>query len=106
FLTKTLRLLISPNDFERSRSPAVVIGTSAISTPSPRSRDAASSACVSASLLPREPTRISTTRGPTRTRLAADTPASDPDERRRRLHRQRPTDELTRLQRSSARPER
>ena len=37
-LTKTPRSPISPNGFVRSRSPAVVIGTSAISIPGPRSR--------------------------------------------------------------------
>src|SRR5262249_55740845 len=40
-------------------SPAVVIGTSAISIPGPRIAFAASSACVSASLLPRLPTLTS-----------------------------------------------
>jgi hypothetical protein len=63
-LTKTPREPISPNGFVRSRSPAVVIGTSAISiavSPNPdRSLSAACSAWVSASLLPREPTRMST----------------------------------------------
>src|SRR5215213_1845064 len=58
-LTNTPREPISPNGFVRSRSPAVVMGTSAISTPGRRSRRAASSACVSASLLPREPIRTS-----------------------------------------------
>src|SRR5215212_7539628 len=58
-LTKTPRAPISPKGFVRSRSPAVVIGTRAISTPGPRSRDAASSAWMSASLLPREPIRTS-----------------------------------------------
>ena len=62
--TKTPREPISPNGFERSRSPAVVIGTSAISMPGARRCAAASSACVSASLLPRLPTRISTARPP------------------------------------------
>src|SRR2546423_5108451 len=57
-LTKTPREPISPNGFVRSLSPAVVIGTSAISTPSPRSRSAASSACVSARRLPRLPILI------------------------------------------------
>src|SRR5512133_1223927 len=56
-LTKTPRSPICPNGFERSRSPAVVIGTRAISIPGPRSRSAASSACVRASLLPRLPIR-------------------------------------------------
>ena len=59
-LTKTPREPISPNGFVRSRSPAVVIGISAISIPGRRSRDAASSACVSASRDPREPTRSNT----------------------------------------------
>src|SRR5215207_7312143 len=59
-LTKTPRSPIWPNGFVRSRSPAVVIGTSAISMPGPRSRLHASSACVSASLLPRLPTLRST----------------------------------------------
>ncbi len=59
-LTKTPRPPISPNGRVRSRSPAVVIGTSAISTPGRRSALAARSAWVSASLLPREPTRSST----------------------------------------------
>src|SRR4051794_13057776 len=58
-LTKTPREPISPNGFVRSLSPAVVIGTSAISTPSPRNRPAASSACVSARRLPRLPILIS-----------------------------------------------
>src|SRR6185436_19641877 len=57
-LTKTPREPISPKGFVRSLSPAVVIGTSAISTPSRRSRSAASSACVSARRLPLEPIRI------------------------------------------------
>ena len=39
-LTKTPRAPISPNGFVRSRSPAVVIGTSAISIPGRRSRSA------------------------------------------------------------------
>src|ERR671923_1559960 len=59
-LTKTPRSPISPKGFVRSRSPAVVIGRSAISTPGARSRCAASSACVRASLLPRLPTLTST----------------------------------------------
>ena len=58
-LTKTPRSPIWPNGLERSRSPAVVIGTNAISMPGRRMRAAASSACVSASLEPREPTRTS-----------------------------------------------
>src|SRR6266511_3640298 len=69
--TKTPRAPISPNGRVRSRSPAVVIGTSASSTPGPRSRAAERSACVRASLLPREPTRISTAPGALRDRLAA-----------------------------------
>src|SRR5213078_2356254 len=59
-LTKTPRSPIWPNGFVRSRSPAVVIGTSAISTPGARIASAASKACVNASLLPRLPTQIST----------------------------------------------
>jgi hypothetical protein len=59
-LTKTPREPISPNGFVRSRSPAVVIGISAISIPVPRKHEAASSAWVSASLEPREPTRSNT----------------------------------------------
>src|SRR5262245_61209405 len=58
--TNTPRSPICPKGFVRSRSPAVVIGTSAISMPGPRSRSQASSACVSASLLPRLPTLRST----------------------------------------------
>ena len=87
--TNTPREPISPNGFVRSRSPAVVIGTSAISIPGPRRRDAASSACVSASLLPRLPTRISTACAATN-RLPAEARASRPDtdERGRRLQRQ------------------
>src|SRR5919198_3083466 len=57
--TKTPRAPSSPKGFERSRSPVVVIGTSATSSPGCdwRSASAASSAWVSASLLPREPRR-------------------------------------------------
>src|SRR5215203_2162630 len=58
-LTKTPRAPISPKGFVRSRSPAVVIGTSAISRPGRRSRAAPISAWMSASLLPREPIRTS-----------------------------------------------
>ena len=58
-LTKTPRSPISPNGLVRSRSPAVVIGTRAISTPGLRTRSAARPAWVSASLLPRVPTRSS-----------------------------------------------
>src|SRR5262245_21752510 len=58
--TNTPRSPIWPNGFVRSRSPAVVIGTSAISMPGPRNRSQASSACVRASLLPRLPTLSST----------------------------------------------
>src|SRR5205809_533775 len=76
-LTNTPRAPISPNGRVRSRSPAVVIGTSAISTPERRSRVAASSACVSASLLPREPMRISTAPGALHSRLAAEPSATD-----------------------------
>ena len=83
-LTKTPREPISPNGFVRSRSPAVVIGMSAISMPGARRRAAARSACVSASLLPRLPTRISTARALSR-RLAAHrrTARPHPHERRR-----------------------
>src|SRR3954468_18172114 len=56
--TKTPREPISPNGFVRSLSPAVVIGTSAISIPSPRKRSAASSAWVSARRLPLLPIRM------------------------------------------------
>src|ERR671923_808167 len=59
-LTNTPREPISPNGRVRSRSPAVVTGTSANSSPGRRSRSTASSACVSASRLPLEPTRRST----------------------------------------------
>src|SRR5262245_45501010 len=55
-LTKTPRAPSSPNGLVRSRSPVVVIGTSAIWTPGRRSWAAACSAWVSASLLPRDPT--------------------------------------------------
>src|SRR5687768_17402486 len=57
--TKTPRSPISPNGFERSRSPAVVIGTRATSTSAyaARSASAASSAWMRASLLPRLPRR-------------------------------------------------
>src|SRR3954451_14344033 len=61
-LTNTPREPISPKGFVRSLSPAVVMGTSAISTPSARRRAAASSACVSARRLPRLPIRISIAR--------------------------------------------
>ena len=70
-LTNTPRDPISPNGFVRSRSPAVVIGTSAISIPGARSLSAACSAWVSASLLPREPTRMSTASPRGGPRLAA-----------------------------------
>jgi hypothetical protein len=63
-LTKTPREPISPNGLVRSRSPAVVIGTSAISTPGRRKRSEASSACVSASREPREPTLSSIASAP------------------------------------------
>src|SRR5215210_9054760 len=59
-LTKTPRAPISPNGRDRSRSPAVVTGTSANSRPGRRSASTASSACVSARRLPLEPTRRST----------------------------------------------
>ena len=58
--TKTPRAPISPNGFVRSRSPAVVTGTRANSSPGRRSRSTASSAWVSASRLPLEPTLRST----------------------------------------------
>src|SRR5215211_5877544 len=54
-LTKTPRLPISPNGLLRSRSPAVVTGTRANSTPGCRSCSTASSACVSARRLPLDP---------------------------------------------------
>src|SRR3712207_6869190 len=68
FRSKTPRSPISPKGRERSRSPAVVIGTSAISSDGSavRSASAARSACVSASLLPRDPSRPSTDRKSTR----------------------------------------
>src|ERR671922_59962 len=59
-LTNTPREPISPNGRVRSRSPAVVTGRGANSSPGRRSRSTASSACVSASRLPLEPTRRST----------------------------------------------
>src|SRR5215211_2380784 len=61
-LTKTPRAPISPNGFERSRSPVVVIGTRATSSSgfACRRASAASSAWVRASLLPRLPSRTST----------------------------------------------
>src|SRR5712691_10854703 len=59
-LAKTPRSPICPNGLRRSRSPAVVIGTRAISRPGRRRSSAASDACVSASRLPREPRRRST----------------------------------------------
>src|SRR4029453_2175818 len=60
-LTKTPRLPISPNGLLRSRSPAVVTGTSANSSPGPRRRSTASSACLSARRLPLEPILRTTT---------------------------------------------
>jgi hypothetical protein len=91
-LTKTPREPISPNGFVRSLSPAVVIGTRAISIPGARRCEEASSACVSASLLPRLPIRISTACTPSH-RLAAQRRAAGPDanERGRHLQRQRPS---------------
>src|SRR6266540_2738865 len=61
-LTKTPRAPISPNGYERSRSPVVVIGTRATSRLgfACRRASAASSAWVRASLLPRLPSRTST----------------------------------------------
>ena len=101
--TNTPREPISPNGFERSRSPAVVIGTSAISIPGARRCDAASSACVSASRLPRLPTRISTAR-PAPDGLPARRDAAGPNahERCRHLQRQRTSRQLAELQRSSS----
>src|SRR5262245_42695716 len=55
-LTNTPRAPISPKGLLRSRSPAVVTGTSANSTPGRRRRSIASSACVSARRLPLDPT--------------------------------------------------
>jgi hypothetical protein len=84
--TNTPRLPISPNGRVRSRSPAVVIGTSAISTPGRRSASLARSAWVSASLLPRDPTRSSTAAAGRLRRGCAAQPSAagaDPDERRR-----------------------
>ena len=69
-LTNTPRSPICPNGLERSRSPAVVIGTNAISWPAARTTSAASSACVSASREPREPMRTSTAGLPPASRLA------------------------------------
>src|SRR5688572_15583079 len=60
-LTKTPLLPISPNGLLRSRSPAVVTGTSANSSPGCRRRSTASSACLSASRLPLEPILRTTT---------------------------------------------
>src|SRR5215211_4215283 len=59
--TKTPRLPISPNGLLRSRSPAVVTGTSANSRSGRRRRSTASSACVSASRLPLDPILRTTT---------------------------------------------
>ena len=105
-LTKTPREPISPKGRVRSRSPAVVIGTNAISTPGRRSRTAASSACVRASLLPREPTRSSTADDAAGLGLAAGTRSAraDADERRGCLHRKRSSCEvpLRRRHRSSS----
>ena len=62
-LTKTPREPISPNGFVRSRSPARRDRDERDLDPGRAQRaTAASSACVSASLLPRLPTRISTAR--------------------------------------------
>ena len=105
-LTKTPRAPISPNGRVRSRSPAVVIGTSAISMPSRRSLSAPRSACVRASLLPREPTRISTAPGALCPRLTTSSSASNTHECCRRLQGKRATDRVRRLQRSSSRPKR
>src|SRR5215210_1192812 len=54
-LTNTPLLPISPNGLLRSRSPAVVTGTNANSSPGRRSSSTASSACLSASRLPLDP---------------------------------------------------
>ncbi len=62
-LTKTPRSPIWPNGLERSRSPAVVIGTNASCRSGVRIAAAASSAWVSASLEPRDPI-LTTTRRP------------------------------------------
>ena len=102
-LTNTPREPISPNGFVRSRSPAVVIGTSAISMPGARRCAAASSACVSASLLPRLPTRISTARPAPDGLPAREMPRGpNADERCRHLQRQRTSRQLPELQRSSS----
>ena len=116
-LTKTPREPISPKGFVRSRSPAVVIGTSAISIASPRparSLSAACSAWVRASLLPREPTRMSTASPRCGPRLAASTRPGrtdrpDPHERGRHLQRERPAGQKSRVHRrrsSSSSPNR
>ena len=85
----------------RSRSPVVVIGTSAISIPGARSRAAASSAWVSASLLPRLPTRMST-RLPALQRLSTTcrSPRANTNESGRDLQGKRAAREV--LQRSSS----
>src|SRR6266542_4239536 len=62
--TNTPRAPISPKGFVRSRSPAVVMGTSVISRPRRLSCSAASSAWVSASLLPLDPILSSTVAQP------------------------------------------
>src|SRR5215210_5927969 len=54
-LTNTPLLPISPKGLLRSRSPAVVTGTSANSSPGRRRYSTASSACLSASRLPLDP---------------------------------------------------
>src|SRR4029453_10999865 len=59
--TKTPRLPISPNGLLGFPSPAVVTGTSANSSPGPRRRSTASSACLSARRLPLEPILRTTT---------------------------------------------
>ena len=106
-LTKTPREPISPNGRERSRSPVVVIGTSASSIPGARSAERARSAWVSASLLPRLPTRTSTGQSPSHGRRATHTARLDSDEGRRNLQRQRTARYRLDLQRSSSpRPKR
>ena len=109
-LTNTPRSPISPNGRVRSRSPAVVIGTNAISMPSRRSTAPACSACVSASLEPREPMRTSTGHSPSASRPAAErAPGPDTQEGRWGDDRQRTLDPAFRVAaqlRSSSRPKR
>ena len=95
---------ISPNGFVRSRSPAVVIGTSAISIPGARRRGRGE-----LGLREREPTAAAADadqHSATRFRdgLAAQRGAArpHPHERGRHLQRQRPSRQLAELQRSSS----